>query len=65
MDEPLIYTTKGNLPAASLRYETAWLVNDDFIKFTERHWLGEEVVKESAHVFDRKGVFSTGEAQRF
>lgn len=56
-EEPLIYTTKGNVPAASLTYETAWVVNDDFIKFIERHRdASGEVVKESAHVYDRKGV---------
>lgn len=54
--EPLIYTTKGNLPVAQLTYRTAWVVNDDFIKFTEQHLLGDEVVRESAHVYDRNGV---------
>ena len=56
MNEPLIYTSKGNLPIDDLRYETEWTVNDDYIKFVERHYLGDEVVKESAHVYDRKGV---------
>jgi len=65
MDEPLIYTTKGNVPVSSLTYQNEWMVNDDFIKFTERHLLDGEVVKESAHVYDRKGVLATGEAQSF
>jgi len=64
-DEPLIYTTKGNVPASSLTYRTEWMVNDDFIKFTERYLMGDEVVKESAHVYDRKGVFAMGQAQSF
>jgi len=61
-DEPLIYTSKGNLPIASLAYETAWDVNDAYIKFVERYLLGGEVVKESAHVYDRQGVSAFGAA---
>lgn len=55
-DEPLIYTIKGNLPIASLAYSHRWDVTDDYFKFTETYKLGEEVVRESAHVYDRKGV---------
>ncbi len=63
--EPLIFTTKGNVPVAQLTYRTAWVVNDDFIKFTEQHLLGDEVVKESAHVFDRKGASAAGAVANF
>lgn len=56
-DEPLIWTTKGNLPISSLTYETAWDVQETYIKFTERHRdASGEVVKESAHVYDKVGV---------
>ncbi len=50
MDEPLIYTNKGNLPLASLRYATAWEDAETYTKFIERYFLGDELVKESAHV---------------
>lgn len=61
MDEPLIYTSKGNVPIASLTYETAWEVNDAFIKFVERYRDATgEVVKEGAHVYDRRGACATG-----
>lgn len=56
-EQPLIYTTKGNVPASSLDYATAWEVNDDYAKFTETHTLAGEVVKQSVHVYDRKGAF--------
>lgn len=66
MNEPLIYTSKGNVPIASLVYQTKWDVTDDFCKFTERYLdANGEVVKESAHVYDRKGVFGTGAAATF
>jgi hypothetical protein len=40
MNEPLIYTSKGNLPIASLVYETEWLLLQReplALKFIERH----------------------------
>lgn len=62
MNEPLIFTTKGNIPLGDLRYEVSWDVQwPAYIKFTERHYLGDEVVKESAHVYSPKGVFGEGE----
>lgn len=54
-EEPLVYTTKGNLPASLLRYETAWRDAPDHVIFRERHYLGDEVVRESSHVMLREG----------
>jgi hypothetical protein len=63
LTEPLIYTSKGNVPIASLTYETAWDVQDAYIKFVERYRdASGEVVKESAHVYDRQGVQAFGVA---
>lgn len=60
-EEPLIFTSKGNVPIASLTYEVAWEVNSDFIKFVERYRDATgEVVKEGAHVYDCRGVSATG-----
>lgn len=57
MSEPLIYTSKGNLPISSLTYQTGWDITDTYIKFCERY-LDEDgnVVKESAHVYDKTGL---------
>ena len=55
-NEPLIYTSKGNLPISSLVYQTAWEDQPEYTKFMERYLLDGEVVKESAHVFSRIGV---------
>lgn len=58
MEKPLIWTTKGNVPVDSLNYQTGWdICPPHYIKFVERY-LDEsgEVVKESAHVYDLKGV---------
>jgi hypothetical protein len=55
--EPLIYTSKGNLPLADLAYETAWDITDTYIKFVERHRDSTgEVVREAAHVYSLKGL---------
>ena len=56
MDEPLIFTTKGNLPIAELAFGTRWEVTEDFIKLIEIYRLGDEVVRESAHVLKRKSI---------
>ena len=56
MDEPLIYTSKGNLPISTLQYETEWDVSDTYIKFVERYRLNGEIVKEGAHVYCKQGV---------
>lgn len=50
MSEPLIFTTKGNLPVSSLTHQTEWRIAEKVIVFIERYLLGDEVVKESSHV---------------
>jgi len=61
METPLIWTAKGNVPIESLTYETAWDVTPEYIKFVERHRdASGEVVKESAHVYDLRGVMGAG-----
>jgi len=62
-DEPLIYTKNGNMPISSLTYQVRWEVKDEYIKFVERYLdASGDVVKESAHVYDRIGVQGTGVA---
>lgn len=56
MDEPLIYTIKGNLPIDSLEYSTDWEVTDDYTRFKEIYKLNGEVVRESSHVRMNKGL---------
>lgn len=55
-DEPLIWTSKGNLPMASLSYSHAWEETPEYLKFSETYKLGDEVVKQSAHVYVKQGV---------
>jgi hypothetical protein len=63
--EPLIYTIKGNVPIASLKLETQWDINDDYIKLIERYRDSKgQVVRESAHVY-HYGLSATGEAGSF
>lgn len=57
-DEPLIWTTKGNIPIASLRYEHSWNITDDEISFVERYLQGDEEVKKNVHVLKTKGIFT-------
>lgn len=55
-EEPLIYTTRGNLPIASMTYATRWEDAPDYIKFVEVYRLDGEVVRESAHVYAKRGL---------
>lgn len=62
MTEPLIWTTKGNVPVAHLQQQVEWRVDPDKIIFVERYYLGEELVKESSHVKLLEGVSAEGAA---
>lgn len=62
MTEPLIYTTKGNLPVAALTHAVEWRVTPEQIIFIESYLLGDEVVKQSSHVHILTGAQSIGEA---
>lgn len=56
MDEPLIHTSHGNLPIASLQYATRWEDAPEYLKFVEVYRLDGEVVRESAHVYAKRGL---------
>lgn len=60
--EPLIWTTKGNIPAASLQHCVEWRVTPEQIIFIESYMLGDELVKQSSHVHVLTGVECVGEA---
>jgi hypothetical protein len=61
MNEPLIWTSKGNVPLASLTLETAWDIQDTYIKFVERYRDSTgEIVKESAHAYSKVGLIGDG-----
>jgi hypothetical protein len=55
-EEPLIYTSKGNLPVASLEYSYAWDDRPDAVVFSETYKLDGEVVKHAVHVRSKVGV---------
>lgn len=62
MDTPLIWTSKGNLPAANLTHQVEWLMAPEQVIFIERYLLGDEVVKQSSHVHVLSGAESLGTA---
>ncbi len=65
-EKPLIWTAKGNLPIEELTYQTAWDVQENYIKFVERYLdASGEVVKESAHVYDKLGLSAKAMAATF
>ncbi len=63
-DTPLIWTTRGNLPVSDLTYATRWEDTPDYIKFVETYTAADGVVvKESAHVYAKRGMFAEPVAQ--
>lgn len=64
-DIPLIYTSKGNLPVASLQYRHFWLEDDIAITFKEEYLLDGEVVRSNAHCRLKKGLDSQLQQQLF
>lgn len=65
MDEPLIYTSKGNLPVNSLRQVVTWQDGPSFTKCIETYYDGDEIVKQSAHVMVKSGLSAAVEAGEF
>ncbi len=61
-EEPLIWTTKGNLPVKDLEYRHEWHEDDTEIRLVESYFLGDELVKQNVHVKLKKGAEFAGEA---
>jgi len=61
-DVPLIFTSRGNVPIESLRYEHRWTQNDDMVIF-EEFWFAEdgEIVKNNKHALAKKPLSISGE----
>jgi len=55
-DEPLIYTIRGNLPVSSLAYATRWEDAPTYLKLSETYRLGDELVRESVHIYMKQGM---------
>jgi len=62
--EPLVFTTRGNLPVSLLQYRYGWYENRREIVFVEEYLLGEESVKRSVHTMLKEGADSHAEAAR-
>jgi len=59
-DTPLIWTTKGNLPIADLRYVHRREDTPGTVVFIEEYFQGEELVKRTVHVLPVVGVCAQG-----
>lgn len=61
-DEPLIHTSRGNLPQASLRQAVVWTDNKDETICASELWLGDECVRREVHIYKRTGLQALGQA---
>ena len=64
-EEPLIYTSLGNVPEADLEFEPIWEDTPDYTKLRLVYRLNGRVVKESAFVLSKRGLSSDSVAQSF
>lgn len=61
-DTPLIFTSKGNVPIESLRYEHQWSETDDYVSLEERWFDADgELVKNNRHMLAKRGLVIGGE----
>lgn len=65
MDTPLIWTTRGNVPVDSLRYEHRWEDTEQETTFTE-FWFAEdgELVKNNCHKLAKRQLTIGGDMAR-
>ena len=54
--EPLIFTTKGNLPLSSLEEKVVWTDNEKETICAVEHWQDDECVRRQVNILLRKGV---------
>jgi hypothetical protein len=66
-DEPLIFTSKGNMKLADLDYTHYWLEDQVAITFVEEYRLkdSDEIVKRNAHARLKQGLDSAIQQQLF
>lgn len=55
-EQPLIYTTKGNLPIAELDQRVVWTDNADETICASELWKGDECVRREVHIYKRTGL---------
>jgi hypothetical protein len=64
-EEPLIFTSKGNMLVSDLEYRHGWFETDNEISFIEEYLLDGEVVKRSVHSRLKRGLDAALEQQIF
>lgn len=66
-DEPLIYTSLGNMKVSELDYRHYWLEDQVAITFVEEYRLKgtEEIIRRNAHARLKQGLDSAIEQQLF
>jgi len=49
--DALIHTSKGNMKLSDLTYKNGFDWQPNGVVVWEEHWLGDEIVKRSAHAY--------------
>jgi len=59
-EQPLIYTTKGNLAISELDQRVVWTDNADETICASELWQGDECVRREVHIYKRTGLSTLG-----
>ncbi len=62
-DQPLIHTSRGNLPVSDLREAVVWTQNDSEIVCAVEHWAGDECVRRQVNILKLQGESVLGQAR--
>jgi hypothetical protein len=65
IEEPLVYTSLGNVLASSLEERVVWVDNDEETICAHEHWHDGECVKRAVHIYKRKGLEVLGQLGDF
>ena len=62
-EHPLIHTSRGNLPLATLRQAVVWTDNKDETICASELWDGEECMRREVHIYKRTGLETLAQAR--
>ena len=54
-DEPLIWTSRGNMPISALEQRDVWTINEDEVALASESWFEGECVRRQVHIKKLRG----------
>lgn len=61
INEPLIWTNRGNLPAKALTFDVKWTVTPEYTSITQTYSYEGEIVRSDVHAIAHEGHGLSGQ----